>query len=243
MSKKIKTLVIVPKKAMEESYEKYPVVYLLHGYGGSEKDWLKVKPNLPEIADSLGIIFVCPDGKSSWYINSPIDKSSQYETFISYELVSYIDTNYNTIADRQYRAIAGLSMGGHGALYNAFKNKEVFGAAGSTSGSVDIRVRGNLDKILGKREKNSELYQQYCVSNYIDNIGNNEIAILMDCGIDDFCFKVNELLNKELREKGIAHDYTIRPGQHNRTYWNNSIDYHLLFFVNFFKKESELQLN
>ena len=75
---------------------------------------------------------------ASWYWNSPVDPKSQYETFISDELIKAIDSKYKTIKNRTGRAITGLSMGGHGALYLAIKHQDVFGAAGSMSGGVDI---------------------------------------------------------------------------------------------------------
>ena len=85
--------------------------------GGNAKTWIGIKPNLPQIADEKGMIFVCPDGKNSWYWDSPLNPSYRYETFISSELVKYIDEHYKTIADRKGRAITGLSMGGHGAMW------------------------------------------------------------------------------------------------------------------------------
>jgi S-formylglutathione hydrolase FrmB len=170
----------------------------------------------------------------------PLDKTSQYETFISSELVTYIDEHYNTLADRKYRAITGLSMGGHGALYNAFRHKEVFGAVGSTSGAVDIRQRNDnfgLVHLLGDMEQNKENWEKHSVLNQIDNLSNGDLAIYFDCGISDFCFKLNESLNQALLNKGIDHDYTIRPGEHNAPYWQNAIDYQILFFCKYFKKD------
>jgi S-formylglutathione hydrolase FrmB len=130
---------------------------LLHGYGGNAKTWIGIKPNLPQIADEKGIIFVCPDGKKSWYWDSPVNPSFRYETFISSELVKYIDEHYKTIADRKGRAITGLSMGGHGAMWNAIRHKDTFGAGGSTSGGMDIRPfpkNWDMSKQLGEYESN-----------------------------------------------------------------------------------------
>ena len=110
MNKDIKIVAIQPEKAVKG--EKCPVVYLLHGHGGHAKTWIQVRPDLPEIADRDGIIFICPDGsRDSWYWDSPQVKESRYETFISKELINYVDTHFNTIADRSKRAITGLSMG------------------------------------------------------------------------------------------------------------------------------------
>lgn len=136
MNKEVKVVVVAPEQAAARPC---PVIYLLHGYSDNQNGWIEIKPDLPQIADEKGIIFVCPDGKNSWYWNSPMQADVRYEDFISKELVSYIDSHYSTIANRDGRAITGLSMGGHGALWNAIRHSDVFGAAGSTSGGLDIR--------------------------------------------------------------------------------------------------------
>ncbi|MDR1371586.1 MAG: esterase family protein [Dysgonamonadaceae bacterium] len=238
MDTKIKTAVIVPEIALGDSAKRCPVIYLLHGYGGSEKQWLYIKPDLLQIADEKNIIFVIPDGKNSWYLNSPLDKNSQYETFISSELIEFTDSSYKTLPDRNHRAITGLSMGGHGALFNAFRHKEIFGAAGSMSGAVDIRQRGNnsgLVKLLGSFDQYPENWDNNSVLNHTASINSGDLAIYIDCGKDDFCFKQNETLHAELNRLGINHDYTIRPGAHTHDYWRNSIDYHILFFSKYFQ--------
>ena len=121
MNKEVQVVVVTPDAASGKKAVACPTIYLLHGYGGNAKTWIGIKPNLPQIADEKGIIFVCPDGKTSWYWDSPVNPSFRYETFISSELVKYIDEHYKTIADRKGRAITGLSMGGHGAMWNAIR--------------------------------------------------------------------------------------------------------------------------
>ena len=126
MNKEIKVVVVTPDAALGKKAVSCPAVYLLHGFGGHAKTWIEIKPNLPQIADEKGIIFVCPDGSTSWYWDSPKDPSFRYETFVSSELVKYIDGHYKTIADRKGRAITGLSMGGHGGLWTGFPPKKNF---------------------------------------------------------------------------------------------------------------------
>jgi S-formylglutathione hydrolase FrmB len=139
MNKNIKCVVIQPVHTAPIGI-RFPVIYLLHGWDGNYAQWPTTAPQLKQEADSLGIIFVCPDGGyDSWYFDSPVDPSVRYETFISKELISYIDTHYPTLNDRGHRAITGLSMGGHGALYLAIRHRDLFGAAGATSGGVDFR--------------------------------------------------------------------------------------------------------
>jgi S-formylglutathione hydrolase FrmB len=237
MGVKIKAMVILPDKAFSAQAQRCPTIYLLNGYDGNEKQWPGIKSDLPKIADEKGIIFVCPDGKNSWYLDSPLDKTSQYETFISVELIQYIDKNYQTLADRKHRAITGLSMGGHGALFNAFRHKDVFGAVGSTSGAVDIRQRGDnygLVHLLGDITKNPKNWESLSILNQIEKVANGDLAIIFDCGVSDFTFPLNEALNKALWKKGIDHEYITRQGNHNAGYWRNAIDYHILFFSKFF---------
>lgn len=235
MNKDIQTVIVLPGNGKTTA----PVVYLLHGYGGNAKTWISVKPNLPELADLYGIIFVCPDGKNSWYWDSPVDPSSRYETFVSKELIHYIDTNYPTVKDRKGRAITGLSMGGHGAMWLSFRHKDLFGAAGSTSGGVDIRPFPNswqMSSLLGKESENQKVWDNHTVINQIDRLNNGELAIIFDCGYDDFFFEVNNDFHKKLRKYKIDHDFIVRPGGHNGEYWRNSIDYQIIFFKKYFDK-------
>ena len=237
MNKQIQVVVITPE--LQEQNNEFPTLYLLHGYSGNAKSWIELKPNLPEIVDEKGMIIVCPDGKNSWYWDSPLNADYQYETFISNELVGFIDNNYPTIKDKSGRAITGLSMGGHGALYNAMRHKDVFSTAGSMSGGVDIRPfpeKWEMSKQLGSRDVNMELWNSHTVINQLDSIQSGDLAMIIDCGEDDFFLDVNKSLHEKLLERKIDHDFITRPGSHNGPYWNNSIDYHILFFDKYFKK-------
>lgn len=239
MNKEVKVVTIRPDKAVKG--EKCPVVYLLHGYSGHEKTWITVEPTLPQIADRDGIIFVCPDGENSWYWDSPLNPEMRYETFIYKELVEYVDTHFATLADRRYRAITGLSMGGHGAMWNAIRHQEVFGACGSMSGGLDIRPFPNnweMKKQLGERDDNLEVWNNHTVINQLDKLKDGNLAIIIDCGFDDFFADVNRAVHQALLSRKIGHDFTMRPGAHNGTYWENAIDYQILFFKTFFGKAS-----
>lgn len=238
MKKGVQVVYIIPDKAVEQDPQACPVIYLLHGYGGNAKSWLQLKPELTEIADEKEIIFACPDGKNSWYWDSPKNPDYCYETFVSSELVNYTDSHYATVRDRKGRAITGLSMGGHGALWNAFRHKDVFGAAGSTSGGVDIRPfpdNWQMKEQLGEFASNKAVWEAHTVINQIDKIENGDLAIIIDCGEKDFFLDVNKEFHKQLLASGIDHDFITRPGMHNGNYWNNSIDYQILFFNKYFK--------
>ena len=237
MKKYIKACVIVPD-GYTKSSEAYPVLYLLHGYSGNYKSWVNDFPITKQYSDQYKMIIVSPDGGfSSWYFDSPIDTSYRYETFVSKELIEQIDKDYNTVKSPSGRAISGLSMGGHGALYLAFRHPDIFGAAGSMSGGVDIRPffdKWQIAQWLGDIKLHPENWEKNTVVNLTGLAKNSGLAITFDCGVDDFFIEVNRQLNKKMLDLKIPHDYTERPGHHDSVYWDNSIRYHALFFHRFF---------
>jgi S-formylglutathione hydrolase FrmB len=236
MQKNIKAVIVTPDNYA--SSKEFPVVYLLHGYSGNHLDWINKAKGFEKVADQYNLIIVCPDGGySSWYWNSPVDRESQYETFISDELVKAVDVKYKTIRNRTGRAITGLSMGGHGALYLAFKHQDIFGAAGSMSGGVDIRPFPNnwdMAKKLGTYAEQPERWEENTVINMLNLLTPNSLAIIIDCGTDDFFFKVNENLHQQLMYRNIPHDFITRPGAHTWPYWTNAVKYQFLFMKNYF---------
>ena len=239
LKKATKCVVITPSNSGNTSVN-YPVVYLLHGYSGNYSSWLGISPKLIQQADALGMIIVCPDGGyGSWYFDSPIDSSIRYESYMIKELLPYIDGNYPTIKNRTGRAITGLSMGGHGGLYLSIKHSALFGAAGSMSGGVDFRPFPNnwdIKKALGEYANNTTIWDSNVAINLIDKLENNKITLIIDCGVDDFFITVNRNLHKKFMDLKIDHDYIERPGAHNKAYWENSVDYQLLFFKKYFSQ-------
>ena len=237
MNKNIKTCVIVPDN-YKKSKKKFPVVYLLHGYSGNYGTWVKSFKEVSQQVDRYGFIAIGVDGNySSWYFNSPIDPTFKYETYIIDELVPFIDKKYKTIASREGRAISGLSMGGHGSLYLSLKHQDVFGAAGSMSGGVDIRPfseKWNIKKRLGAINDFPDNWEKNTVVNLIELNQNNNLKLIIDCGVDDFFIDVNRELHQKMLALKIDHDYIERPGKHNIDYWENSLKFQLLFFYNFF---------
>jgi S-formylglutathione hydrolase FrmB len=215
-----------------------PTVYLLHGYSGDYSNWITKVPQLRELADQYQMIIVCPDGEfSSWYINSPIDPSMKYETYITEEVPAFIDSAYLTIKDRSKRAITGLSMGGHGALYLGFRHAKTFGACGSMSGGVDLKssiFKFDLSKRIGDTIHHAKNWDTYSVINIIEKKPEDSLAIIFDCGINDFFSPDNKRLHEKMLKLKIAHDYIERPGNHSWPYWANAIQYQLLFFRTYF---------
>lgn len=245
MNKNIYNIVITPHDYNVEK-EKYSVLYLLHGADGDFTDWISKVPSIKEYADDYNIIIVCPDGnQTSWYFDSPIDDKMRYETYISKELIEVIDRTYNTKKKKSNRAIAGISMGGHGAFYLAFKHQDVWGAVGSMSGGLDIRPFSNswnISKRLGDYSTHKSNWEENTIINMVYLLKGNNLRLIFDCGLDDFFYDINKKMHQKLVERNIPHTYIERPGNHDWEYWSNAIQYQLLFFNDFFKSKIE-QLN
>ncbi|MBI9017303.1 MAG: hypothetical protein JEZ07_08600 [Phycisphaerae bacterium] len=238
MNKDVPVNIILPD-SYQNSIRPFAVLYLLHGAGDDYTGWVK-KTSIEQLVDQHNIIVVCPDsGRTSWYFDSPIDPTYQYEIFTAVELVKYIDKNYRTLASRDFRAITGLSMGGHGAMFLAIRHKDVFGVVGCQSGGVDIRPfpdNWDIKKRLGPLTENKERWNELTVINQAKTLKDNDLQICIDCGTSDFFLNVNRALHQQLLDDKISHVYTERPGGHSWDYWSNSIKYQMLFFTECFNK-------
>ncbi|WP_339867374.1 alpha/beta hydrolase family protein [uncultured Algoriphagus sp.] len=238
MQKEINAVVITPKNY--HASKDYPVVYLLHGYSGNYKNWIEKVPQIESLADLYDLIIVTPDGNfGSWYWDSPEVEDSKYETYVSEELVEFIDQKYSTIPSREGRAITGLSMGGHGALYLSFRHQDTYGTAGSLSGGVDIGPfpeNWEMKKYLGTKAENPERWEEYSVMYQSNRLIPNKLKIIISCGTEDFFYDVNVKLHEKLAYNNIPHTFTTGPGGHTWEYWADAVQYQLLFFHNYFEQ-------
>lgn len=240
MKKTSRCLVITPDN-YTYAQKPYPVLYLLHGWSGNYAGWLTDAPQLRQHADTYQMIIVCPDGGyDSWYLDSPVDSTVRYATYIAKEVVEKVDYYYHTIRHPKGRAIAGLSMGGHGALSLALKYPEVYGAAGSMAGGLDLRpFRKNdwdLKGVLGDPILHWKNWEDNSVVNLLPLLAGKKMPIIIDCGLDDFFLEANRAAHSRLIEMDYPHEYTERPGDHNHEYWGNAIDFQVLFFDKFFNQ-------
>lgn len=247
MNRTLKTAVVLP-----ESYNRatnaFPVLYLLHGGQGSFRDWLTQPPDkmlLHRLADQYNIIVVTPEGNTtSYYFDSPLQKESQFETFISKEVIQIIESRYRVIKEKKGRVIAGLSMGGHGAIYIAARHPELYAAAGSMSGVMNIDTKTwkvpeafakskaeNFARLLGPPKDTLNPYADYTIVGMTDKLKSNDVKLIFDVGVDDFLIEPNRDLHRRLLANGTPHDYIERPGKHEWPYWENALPYQMLFFI------------
>ncbi|WP_018615289.1 alpha/beta hydrolase [Segetibacter koreensis] len=252
MNKTYKAVIVLPASYASNTTT-YPVLYLLHGGYGHFDDWIRKTPEktlIQRLADQYNMIVVMPEGEVfSYYLNSPVNKESQFETYISKEVVEKIDNTYHTIKDRKGRAITGLSMGGYGALCLSARHPDLFCAAGSMSGALnpDMQawkmapdmekgIRKEFEKILGPLETNRQAYADASVINMADKIKAANIKLIFDDGTEDFLIEANRELHRRLVFNSTPHDYSERPGSHTWDYWQNSLPFHALFFSKVFKE-------
>jgi putative tributyrin esterase len=256
MNKIYKAAVILP-----DSYTKnkvnYPVLYLLHGGGGQFSDWLKNLPDrmlVHKLADQYNVIIVTPEGERlGGYLDSPVQDDNKFETYITNEVLNKIDNTYRTIRNRSGRMITGLSMGGHGALYLATLHPDLYCAAGSMSGALDLnpanwrispefaeQVRPGFERILGPLGGKPDHYAAHSVVNMVEKMKENDVELIIDCGVDDFLLEPNRELHRRLLYAKVPHIYTEMPGEHSWEYWENSLPYHLLIFHKVLKEKGNI---
>lgn len=241
MNKKIKTVIVKPESYNAQSSKQYPVVYLLHGYGGNYRNWITRVPHIKQLADQHQMIIVCPDGAiGSWYFDSPVDENYRYETFVGTEVPAYVDANYKTIANRKGRVITGLSMGGHGGMFIGFRHADQFSGCGSMSGALHVTgiTRGyDVEKRLGDTAANKKYWQDWSVLKVVEQYPKDSLSIIIDCGIQDRIIGMTRAAHDKMLKLNIPHDYIERPGAHDWAYWRTAIDHQLLFFRKHFDKQ------
>lgn len=245
LSKDVEYSIFLPAD-YETSNRRYPVLYLLHGYTDDETGWTQfgeahlIADRMINNGDSAPMIIVMPDAGVTWYVNSYNGKTN-YEDFFVKELISHIDATYRTRASKQYRAISGLSMGGYGTLIMATKHPELFSAAAPLSAGVfqdDAIVNGDdnlwknvLGDIYGKKDlagKNrlTEHYYKNSILKIIETGNADElkkVRYYIDCGDEDFLVKGNMALHSVMIDKKIPHEFRVRDGIHNWTYWRTAL--------------------
>lgn len=215
---------VVARPAAPAPVGGWPSLYMLNGYDGSHRDWAK-RVNIDSIATARGLVMVFPDGGNSWYLDTP---GCPMESAISGPLVATVDSLYHTSTLRAHRAIAGLSMGGHGAIRLAGRHPELFGTVASMSGALNlagnprIRRRYGLPKLLGDYNDNPAKWVRASAMSQIDALKQADTKVAVYCGTADFFFNDNKQFVDQLTRKGVAVEYHFTNGDHNWTYWRST---------------------
>ncbi len=244
LGKEVKYSIYLPH-GYENTNRSYPVLYLLHGYTDDETGWTQFG-EVQHIADkTIGsgeappTIIVMPDGGVSFYINSH-DGKVRYEEFFINEFIPEIEKIYRIRSKKEFRALAGLSMGGYGSLIFSLKHPDMFAAAAPLSAAVwtddeILKVPDNrwdnfmgifLQKGLrGKDRLNKHWYDNSPIKIVetapIEKL--KSVRYYIDCGDDDFLIKGNMALHAAMIDKGVPHEFRVRDGDHSWLYWRTAL--------------------
>lgn len=271
-----KTYVVYLPVGYDASKTRYPVFYYLNGLTGSERDWTHAG-HIDDAADSLGLqaIIVMPDGDDGFYADSvtPIDydacmkdgtglfipmmqrhdtqcvRQRNYETYIVKDVVGDVDATYRTLASRDARAIAGLSMGGFGALSLAMRHQDEFSAAASHSGVdallyagphpygtgivslvTDVSTWGRTGDpqvnqigvwVRGIFGPDIANWRAHDPAYLAQKLEPGKLALYLDCGTeDDFGLDAEaSYLHDLLDQRHIEHEFFLGPGHHSFAFW------------------------
>jgi S-formylglutathione hydrolase FrmB len=209
----------------------FPVLYLLHGLYGNYLNW-DTRTNLEDYARDLHLLIVMPDADDSWYTDSATVPQDKFEDYIAKNLVSEVDGKYRTIGARHGRAIAGLSMGGYGAVKLALKYPELFAFAGSLSGAFNAPQ--DLDTL--RPEFRAKLLEVFGNEGSPQRAANDIFLLLntppqtsypyfyLACGTDDFFLDINRAFTLQLSSHKLAYEYHETPGAHAWEYWNSALE-------------------
>jgi putative tributyrin esterase len=214
----------------QSSSGRFPVLYLLHGLHGDYLNW-DTRTNLERYAVRYALIVVMPDAGDSWYTNSATDPKDKFEDYIATDLVAEIDGKFRTLRDRRSRAIAGLSMGGYGALKIALRYRGDFAFAGSLSGALNApqelgdktpEFRDQLLKVFGPPgspvRADNNLFSLVQSTNTKD-----PLYFYLACGSGDDLLTVNRYFAAQLSSRNAAYEYHETEGGHRWDYWDRSL--------------------
>lgn len=228
--------VVLPRDYQTSPRTRYPVLYLLHGFSGHYSDWV-TRTNLADYAAEYRMIVVTPEGNDGWYTDSAGTATDKYESYILQELIPDVDRRLRTIQTRYARGIAGLSMGGYGALKFGLKYPDRFVFAGSLSGALGVAtwteqdlkdlkaIRDSVFSVYGP--VGSETRRKNDIFEVTRGLTAARVGTLpylyLDCGTEDFLIDMNQKFAALLREKKIPHEYRELPGNHNWEYWDQQV--------------------
>lgn len=228
--------VVLPANYRVSRNTRYPVLYLLHGLTGHYSDWL-TRSNVADYALKYRIIIVMPEGNDGWYTDSASVASDKYESYFIRELIPDVQKRYRTIESRYGRGVAGLSMGGYGAVKFGLKYPAIFAFSGSMSGALGAAswsekemaafpsLRDSFMGVFGPL--GSETRKTNDVFELVRTMTTVRAASLpylyLDCRTEDVLANDNARFAALLHEKKIAHEYRQLPGNHSWQYWDQQV--------------------
>ncbi len=224
MKKRVQFNVYLPKSYTRTTAQRFPVVYMLNGFNGSNIEWEARK--MDAVLDKLTTdnkleesIVVFPDGDSGWYVDT---SAGNFRSMVVDEIVPLVDRVYRTIGDRGHRGLSGVSMGGQGAFTLGLKNPTVFSSIASHMGALSLAP---LVGTAAEQAANAGLRPLTLVGTMTAaELGRHRYYF--DGGdADDYRFGVAaQQMSTALAAKGVKHDYQLGAGRHDDAYWMPKLD-------------------
>jgi putative tributyrin esterase len=226
--------VVLPADYNAKDQTRYAVIYLLHGYAGHYDNWTS-RTKIAEYAAKSRFIIVTPEGNNGWYTDSVTSPADKYESYILKELMPEVEKRYKTIADRDHRLVAGLSMGGYGAVKFGIKNPEMFFAVGSFSGALatteftEKRIGSlgkSVDATFGPESSDTRKANDIfaLVRDSSAEVVKTLPFIYFATGTEDvLVVESNRAFLAVLNSKKVPHEYRERPGTHSWPFWDDQI--------------------
>lgn len=216
-----------------EPGRRYPVLYLLHGSGGSERTFT-LRTSVTQEMRKYPFIAVMPDGaKEGWYMDSGLVPHHRYESLIIKDVIPDVDRRFPTVAAREGRGVAGISMGGHGALALAARHPDLFISASSMSGVPCLESHSDwkeLHKLMGNYPEAADAWQAHSAYDLADRLTTAGIKLLFDTGTSDtMTLYDNQEYHERLLELDVPHTFALLPGNHSWPYWRSRLPEHLKF--------------
>ncbi|QHT72096.1 esterase family protein [Rhodocytophaga rosea] len=230
----------------ETSQRSYPVLYLLHGGGDDHTGWVQFG-EVQHITDkaiaegkATPMIIVMPDANTGQrgYFND-IKGEWRYEDFFFEEFMPFIEKTYRIKADKRYRAVAGLSMGGGGSFMYALHHPELFSSACPLSAAAgpitladtktQLERRGIKDASAAQVENYYKRHSTLALLEAMPDTTKKAVRWYIDCGDDDFLYEGNAQVHVAMRKKEIPHEFRVRNGGHTWTYWREALPEVLTF--------------
>ena len=258
MAREMPYRVVVPVNYQSDKARRYSTIYLLHGLTGHFDNWTN-QSKLAEYAAKYGYIIVTPEGDNGWYSDSATVPNDKYESYIVQELMPEIEKNFRTIADKNHRAVAGLSMGGYGSLKFGLKYPDKFALVGSFSGAVQAATLSvKMVQSTGWKALSDSIIGVYGADDSPTRAANDIFKIVREmpaanvknlpfmyisCGTEDGLIVNNREFTALLIEKKIPHEFRESPGIHDWKFWDAQIQEFLRTSEKFFGSSTTANLD
>lgn len=208
----------------------YPVLYMLHGMSGTNAEWLRY--GLLTTADTMirqgeiqPLIIVLPQGDRAYWVDHA-NNGPRWGTYVTQDVITEIDGHFRTLADRDHRAIGGLSMGGHGAMQLAINHPNLFSVVGAHSPA--LRTYETSFPFFGDRAYFDAHNPLSLSKKYPDVM--RRLKLWIDIGHDDSWAPAARAFHTQLNGLDIAHIWHEYPGGHTGEYWSSHAPEYLRFY-------------